>query len=287
MRNPNAAFQVRVNTTSLLRPACLRLLTAAALSVGVLIPFPGGAAASQVVPHLATYKLSLASSRSSATVTGVDGAMSYAWKDACDGWTVEQRFQVRFTYVEGEQVELSTSYVTWEAKDGSAYRFNVRKLTNGELEEELRGDATLNGADGGVARFERPDRKELALRPGTLFPTAHTIRMLDLARKGDNFLSAPIFDGSEADGASGVSALIAKPAKVGDLKTRSRDLVRERGWPVFMAFFPTDTQEMLPEYETKLTILDNGVVESMLIDYGDFKVRAVLESLEAAPKPPC
>jgi hypothetical protein len=36
-----------------------------------------------------------------------------------------------------------------------------------------------------------------------------------------------------------------------------------------------------------MRLLDNGVARDMLLDYGDFAVKTVLDKLEALPKPSC
>jgi len=243
------------------------------------------AAVPEIAPHNAVYKLSLKNARASSQVAGVDGLMSFSWKDACTGWTVEQRFDVTFTYAEGEAVSFSTNYVTWESKSGDSYRFNVRKLINGEVDEDLKGEASLEGEAGGTVRFSQPEEKVLPLQAGTLFPTAHTVRLIAMAEEGEPFFSAPVFDGSEFAGAAPVSAVIGarqKPPTDADQALR-----RAPGWPVHMAFFPADPMEALPEYETAMTLLANGVVRGMVIDYGDFQVDVTLEKLEGAPAPRC
>lgn len=269
------------------RPKLAHLAGAAVLVLAAAMPARSAQAVPDIAPHLATYKLSLASARSQSPISGVDGKMTFAWNDSCDAWTIEQRFQVNFIYAEGEQMELNTSYATWEAKDGKSYRFNVKKLSNGELEEELRGEATLTGPGGGIARFTKPEAKEVKLAPGTMFPTAHTLKLLGQVGTPENFLSAPVFDGAEADGPSGVGALIGRDRPVAPAQVGAEDLLKGRAWQVFLAFFPTDQQELLPEYETSLILLENGVVRSMVIDYGDFKVDVELESLERRPKGAC
>lgn len=271
-------------------PLAATLAVMATAALGVLTAAPpalAAGAATGIAPHKATYLLTLGQSASGSPVSDVNGRMSFAWQDACDGWTVEQRFEVDFTYVEGQTVEMATSYVTWEAKDGGSYRFNVRKMVNGKLDEELRGDATLKGDKGGVARYSRPEEKEIPLAPGTIFPSAHTILLLNLANSGEVFFSRYIFDGSESEGATAVSAVMGRRKPLEGLETRSAELRKPDAWPVHLAFFPADRQEYLPDYETSLKLLDNGIVQSMVIDYGDFTVNAKLESLEAAPRPPC
>jgi hypothetical protein len=64
-------------------------------------------------------------------------------------------------------------------------------------------------------------------------------------------------------------------------------LHKDKAWPVHLAFFANDYQQALPDYDTAMMLMDNGIVQSMLIDYGDFKVRAELVALEPLPKPAC
>lgn len=243
--------------------------------------------AAQIEPHRALYRMTLAQARNSSKVNDVRGTMAFEWADACDGWTTEQRFQLRFAYTEGEVMDMATTYATWESKDGLAYRFNVRKLVNGEVDEEVRGDARLTRTGGaGMARFVKPEAKELELAPGTLFPTAHTLAILEHALRKERMFAAVVFDGADADGATEVSAVIANATRTA--ATAPEPLRKDReGWPVRMAFFPLDSDAETPEYEMGIRLLRNGVVDSMRIDYGDFIVDAVLEKLEALPKARC
>ncbi|MDE1146631.1 MAG: cell envelope integrity EipB family protein [Azospirillaceae bacterium] len=242
----------------------------------------------QMSPHRAAYRLSLASSREGSRVTGVVGAMNFAWNDVCRGWTTEQRFQIRFQYSESDDQEMTTSYTTWEAKDGSVYRFNVRKQVSGQPDEEMKGVATLAGEDGGVAHFEKPKPQDIQLAPGTVFPTAHTLLLIDQARHGDAPVYVrPVFDGSDAEEAGPVSAVIGKAKPLAHDAIVVAALHKDKAWPVHLAFFPNDEQQALPDYDTAMMLMDNGIVQSMLIDYGDFKVRAELVALEPLPKPAC
>ncbi|WP_246337242.1 cell envelope integrity EipB family protein [Azospirillum oleiclasticum] len=248
---------------------------------------PQSAVAADIAPHRAIYRMSLLSARNSSKVTDVRGRMMFEWADACDGWTTEQRFQLRFVYAEGDEMNMTTNYTTWEAKNGQRYRFNVRKLVNGEVDEDLRGEAVLKpGGGAGEARFSKPEESQMELPPGTMFPTAHTLAILEHARDQKPFFSRTIFDGADADGATDVSAVIGKAAPA--RKDTNDPLLRNQtGWPVRMAFFPLASDAATPEYEMSIRLLRNGVVESMQIDYGDFAVDAVLEKLEPLPKSGC
>lgn len=259
------------------------------------------------MPHRAIYRLSLLSARNSSPVVDVTGRMLFQWSDACDAWTVEQHFRMNFLYAEGDEVRMTTNYATWEAKDGSSYHFNVRKTVNGQLDEELKGEA-ITGVPGkpGVARFVKPEVDEARLTPGAIYPTRHTMMLLETALAGEHFVSRSVFDGADADGATEISAVIGKrvmlkdgvakgaavkehPTRevlVADAKRQSR-LLSGPAWPVRLAFFPAKSESSAPEYEMSMLLLHNGIAETMRIDYGDFTVNAILETLEPLPKSGC
>lgn len=272
-----------------------RLFVAAGLGAALLLasaapssPAPAAAPGKVVLePHRAVYRLSLRSARNSSKIADVRGAMMYEQADVCDGWTVEQRFQLRFMYAEGDETEMVTNYTTWESKNGQRYRFNVRKFVNGDTDEEIRGSARTKGKGGaGEVRYVMPDADQVPLGRGALFPTAHTVALIEKAQRNERLFNRVVFDGADADGATEVNAVIgtARPA---DLPVDSPLLKNKTSWPIRMAFFPLADAQDTPEYELSMRLLSNGVIGSMQIDYGDFVVDAVLEKIEALPKAHC
>lgn len=269
------------------------------LSVTALITLGAAAYASPVSsvlsdfrPHRAVYAMSLESARNSAKVVDIRGRMMFEWADSCDGWTTEQRFQLRFSYSEGDEMNMTTNYAAWEARDGRDYHFSVRKLVNGEVDEEISGRATLKrDGSGGTATFRKPEETVIELPPQTMFPTAHTFAVLEHARNNERFFVRQVFDGSEAEGATEVSTVIAKiDGKTADLPeaVANDPLIKgQQSWPVRMAYFPTDPEAAEPEYEMSLRMMRSGIAQTMHIDYGDFVIKAVLERIEALAKPPC
>jgi hypothetical protein len=267
-----------------------RLVIRAAVLAAMVFAWSASAAPPapvELVPHRAVYRMALMTARNSSKIVDVRGAMMFEQSDACDGWTTEQRFQLRFVYAEGEEMNMTTNYTTWEAKNGGRYRFNVRKLVNGETDEEVRGNALMKPSKGGgEVHYLMPDTTTVKLAPGTLFPTAHTHAVLERARKDERFLNRIVFDGADAEGASEINAVIGLPRPHAG-RVDAPLLKGRTEWPVRMAFFPLSSTAETPEYETTVHLLDNGVVAGMQIDYGDFVVDAVLERLEALPKPRC
>jgi hypothetical protein len=260
------------------------------LSALALLSFAVPAGAVDIAPHRALYTMSLGTAKSNSGVVGASGTMSYAWGETCDGWTVEQRYKLRMQYAESPEIEIVSNYVTWESKDGLRYRFNERKLKNGEVDEEVRGEAQLDGkGKGGTATFSRPKTQTIDLPAGALFPTAHTILILDRAAAGEQFVSEQVFDGASEETAVQVSAVVGQeqPAAAKGDGTPESPLLDRRSWRVRLAFFSADQKSDKPEYELGMRLYENGVSRDMLLDYGDFAVKAKLDEIEALPKPNC
>jgi hypothetical protein len=262
-----------------------RLLFASLILVAVL----AAPATAQVASHRAAYKLSLGNGKSSG-ITTLDGGMTIDWHEACEGWTISQRMRFELVDEDGQSVDNDISFSSWEAKDGLNYRFTLRTLRNGEVAEELRGKAELEGrGKGGKAVFSEPEDEVIELPPGTIFPTEHSILLIQRAQAGDKIFARQVFDGATLDGALEINALIAgklQPPKPASSKI-SADLLKGAAWRVRMAFFKLEEQAAEPEYETSLHLLDNGVGLDFVFDYKDFSIKAQLEQLEALPKPRC
>lgn len=259
----------------------IRAAAGAALSLGLALSLPSPADAGAISPHRALYDLSLASSRASGGVVGVQGRMLFEWGDTCDGWTVQQRYRMLLSQAQEDQVEIVSSLASWESKDGLRYRFTLKKKRGDEPEEEVRGSARLEGQGRrGVARFTRPEETRIDLPRGTIFPSAHTIEVIRRAEAKEHFFARRVFDGSEVEKPVDVTAFIGpalpRPAGAGNAK----GLLDRPGWKVRLAFFPAAAKNPLPDYEIGLDLLDNGVSSEMLIDYGDFTVRARLKDVE-------
>ncbi len=258
-----------------------------AVSIGVIamVLAAGAASAADLAAHRAVYSMKLHSARASGGITGASGAMTYRFADACDGWVVENRTALSFSYSEGNQITTNWEFVTWESKDGLRYRFHVRSSRNGEVMEEIDGTARLDGFGmGGVATFTRPEPMTVKLPKGTMFPTEHTLRLLERAEAGDKVFMRTVFDGSGTDGPFDVNALIGKRLPAGNPK---QPLLAGPSWRIGMAFFPVDSKVETPDYEVALRYFSNGVAVDVVQNFGDFALRADLDTLEPLPPPDC
>lgn len=260
-------------------------------ALGLSLGLTGTAGAVNLTPNHALYTTSLNSAKPEGGVVAAEGSLDVKSGETCDGWTVEEHDKLTVHYAEDSDVEVATNSVTWESKDGLRFRFSQREMKNGALDDEVSGEARLDGdSTGGKVEFSRPKDSTLVLVPDVLFPTGHTIRLIERAAAGDQFIAAKVLDGTSEQNAADVSAVIGAPesaeATAAEEPIKSPLLARP-SWRVHLAFFPADSRSDKPDYEIDMRLLDNGVSRDMVLDYGDFSIRAKLDKIEALPKPSC
>ena len=265
-----------------------RRVASVALISGFSVMGISAAIGAEIAPHRALYTMILASSRTDSGVVDARGTMQYEWGESCDGWTIEQRYRLRMRYGETPDADIVSSFVTWESKDGLRYRFNQRQTRNGEVDQDIRGEARLEAlGGGGVAEFVKPKPQTFQLVPGVLFPSAHTILLIDKAGEGENFVSRQVFDGASDENAVQISAAIGTKVATDAAADHRSPLLQRPGWRIRLAFFPADNSVEKPDYELGMHLLDNGVSRDMLIDYGEYSIRAKLDDIEPLTKPNC
>lgn len=266
--------------------------TTAASIAAVILLMPVSAFAAEIATHRALYRLAMVSGSGSGGVVGVDGGMSFEWGESCDGWTVKQRYVMRFSQSEGDDSTITTDYVTWESKNGLEYRFNVKRQADGVETEVVSGNARLEAkGGGGLARFDRPKAGNIVLPAGTLFPTEHSLVLIDKAVAGERFDRSLVFDGSEMTGSAAAATVILKrrPADAGSIL--EAPLGPDPVWPMKVAFYAAqgtaDRGEELPDFEISMDIQANGIVTGLTLVFDHATVRGTLERIEAIEPPDC
>lgn len=214
--------------------------------------------------------------------------MTFEWADACDGWALDQRYFLRFTNNAGVDSVIQSSSVNWESKDGLRFRFNSKRSHDGDVTEEFRGEARLERAGGaGMATFTRPREAKIPLPAGTRFPTNLTIHLLKAASRGERSDRSLVFEGADMEGAQPVVTTIlpARAARGAGLLTPP--LGPNPAWPMILAYFRPGRGDSVPETEITMDMQANGVVPYFVLDYGAFKLRAVLARVSALPPAAC
>ncbi|WP_428484324.1 cell envelope integrity EipB family protein [Rhodopila sp.] len=263
---------------------------AALLLTANVVAQPAGAASAPVPPpastgllaHRALYTLTLGSAKGG-DVIAAHGTMGYEVTDACDGWAVRQRLRMTITNADGQDIEMSSDYATWEAKSGLKFRYHVRQMTDEAVTSQTDGEASLQRTGGsGEAHYTSPHDSISTLPAGTLFPMMHTSAIIAAARDRKRFLALPLFDGTDENGVEDSFIVILNwnppfatkwPVLSGLPSTR-----------VHLSFFDHQPNTMTPSYEVGMRYWENGVADDMQMDFGDFVMNAKMSEFTPQPR---
>ncbi len=272
------------------RNGFLSILSLAAI-VAVFQPNIAGAVVAppiKITPHRAAYLFEMISSDPSGGVANVSGGMTFEWADACDGWALDQNYLLQLSNSDGSRTEIQTSSASWESKDGLRYRFIVKRGRDGKLVEDLRGKAKL-GAPGasGAVEFSKPAAKRIPLPAGTRFPTNFMLDQMRAAKKDSRMAPSLVFEGAAMEGPQTVTTTILPQRAPRGESILKAPLGPSDIWPMYVAYFPADKPDGNPETEVSIDVQANGIVPEFVLDYGIFKLRAVLAKISALPPAGC
>lgn len=253
------------------------LLAASGIFTGAL----SSAQAAQMQPHAATYDFKLLRAASGSGIAGAEGQMVYRLEDACRGWNASQKATITLAFAQSVgSFEFGWSLDAWESKDGNDYRFFLRRLTGPEA-EQFSGSAKLSDMTAEVTS-DGEDPVEVALMPGTLFPMAFTDKVIAAAEAGEVLVSAPLYDGGPAEELYEVSMVVGKEVPAGqDLADPA--LSGLRSWEANAAFFQLDSELSEPDQEQSFRLFENGVIDRLILDMGDFAIEGRLSDYQELP----
>jgi len=238
-------------------------------------------------PHKALYAVKLQSARSGSQIINIDGHMYYDWAYDCDAWTSKHRFNVLYEYADSPAMRISSDFSNFEKYDATTLDYSVIRYQDGRQYEGIRGQARSFADQKGEAIYNEPPGLVQSLPAGTLYPMAHTIKVLKAANDGEKFVNATVFDGSDGDGPVEINAFIGKQTEraaimdvAEDNKALDQSLINGKAREIQLAFFPLNKYEDQADYEMNLTLHDNSVISDMLINYSDFSVSQTLIAIE-------
>ena len=266
-------------------------VTSAAMLAGGLAERAEAFAAKEPIkltPHRAVYEVTLDDARSASGITGIDGRMVFEFSGSeCDGYTLNMRMVTQMTDSQGQTNLTDLRSSTWEQGDGQRFRFQSAQYLNDKLGDVTMGRATRNVPDTAVqVKLSQPSHAELNLSGKVLFPTQHSLALMNAALDGQGLLQAEIYDGSEkGQKVYETTAFIGKPVAPGtdeqlEAPAKEKGLAELVSWPVSIGYFESKAGDLTPSYQIDFRLYANGVSRELLIDYGDFSVHGKLTSLE-------
>jgi hypothetical protein len=175
---------------------------------------------------------------------------------------------------------------TWEQGDGTKFRFQSAQYLNDKLGDVTVGRASREAPGAVKVKISQPARGELDLSDKVLFPTQHSLALIDAAQAGQSMLQAQLYDGSEkGQKVYETTAIIGKEITPGaDQKlepvAKEKGLAQLVSWPVSIGYFEPKQGDLTPSYQIDFRLYANGVSRELLIDYGDVSIHGTLTSLE-------
>jgi hypothetical protein len=197
--------------------------------------------------------------------------------------------------IEGEddQTNLSDTLATsWEDGPANTFRFANKSAIDATPQDVSEGRAE-RAADGRVVvKIAKPAEGEAALGAGVAFPTQHMRRILEAARKGERIFSVKVFDGTETgrrvyDTMAVIGRVIEPGAGTLEQATRQPELAKVRRWPVTVSYFDAASESQTPIYTLGFELFETGVSRDLTLDYGDFRLKGEMATLEFLPATPC
>jgi hypothetical protein len=249
----------------------------------------------KLVAHRAIYEMTLDDARTASGITGIDGRMVFEFTGSeCDGYSLNMRMVTQMTDSQGQTNLTDLRSSTWEQGDGQKFRFQSSQYLNDKL-----GDVTMGRAVRGtpneavMVKLSQPAQAELNLTGSVLFPTQHSLALIDAAQAGQPIFQARIYDGSEKgrkvyDTTAFIGTMVA-PGGDAKLEVAAKDkgLGELASWPVSIGYFELKGGDLTPSYQIDFRLYENGVSRELLIDYGDFSIHGTLTELEYLKAPAC
>lgn len=245
-------------------------------------PLPAAAAVNLTGQH-ALYNFTLTKLRTH-DITGATGQMSFDIVDGCTGWATTQHMTLILRNVDGTLSKTVSDYITWESKDGKTLTFTTRESDNDGPEQVDDAGSATHGPDGsGVVSYTTPASTKFSLPKGTLFPTQHTIALLAAGDNGQKFISPPLFDGTDANGAQATFVTVLKHDQGGKTAWKALDGIPSSD--IDIAFFARKSDDETPNFRTSMRYFDDGVADNLVLDFGDFVMTGTLARLTIPPSP--
>lgn len=243
----------------------------------------------ELTPHRAIYDMTLDNSTAGSNVATIRGRLVFDFSGSqCEGYTLNTRLVTQIVDRDGKSLVTDMRSSSWEHGGGERFRFNTSQYLNRQLSEAVAGNAARRNDEKSLSiALVRPAKAELRLQGKAMFPTQHSIAILQAAMQGDLVLQADIYDGSEkGNKVYETTTFIGKILPPGANKTfkpvkNAETLDDLPSWPVSISYYDrSQQQESAPAYQLAFRLYANGVSRKLQIDYGNFSVNGELSGIQ-------
>lgn len=243
-----------------------------------------------LVPHRAVYDLVLDASEPSKNIDSAKGRIAFDFSgDACEGYALSFRQVTQLDSSEIGSRTIDARTTSFEAGDGSSYRFKTESSNGAGAPEIIDGTAQKQG-EGYEVKLRAPKAETHREAADALFPNAQMKAVIEAARAGRNTLNVRLYDG--ANNGKEVYETLSVIGKRLEGKASEAPLQRPEfeslaRWPVKISYFKVGSGETTPAYTIAFELYENGVTGAVRLNYGSFALRGTLTRLDLLPQPDC
>ncbi len=237
-----------------------------------------GPAGAGLLPHRAFYRLEPLPERA-LPATRVVGRLALEWRRTCAGWVSRQRLAFVMAPDDAAPFAVDIRFRGFERRDGRRFDFAMETFEDSRLAERVEGRAWLpeTPREPGGLVLERPVPRRLALPAETRFPARQMEELLAAARAGRRLVDQLVYDGSGEEGLVRAVTVFGRP----------RDEDGRRLWPFVMGYHRPDDPAPVPRLQLWGAMDEGGVFRELVLDFGDFALRAVPVRIRELPPPRC
>ncbi|WP_413993380.1 cell envelope integrity EipB family protein [Labrys okinawensis] len=248
------------------------------------------------VAHRAIYDLQLDGRKQSTSVDSMRGRIVYDFSgNACDGYALNFR-QVTEIGLSGGGVNTSDlRSATFEDDKGHSFRFNSQNYTNQKVDGVVDGQASRADSGGIAVALKKPKTTKFDLSKEVLFPTGQMKAIVAAAQAGQHVFESQVYDGSDGgqkiyDTLAVIGSAISpdKPREGAAIGAKELDGIDR--WPVTISYFDPSKKvvgEQTPVYTMSFDLYADGISGNLTLDYGDFRLRGTMASLDFLPQTAC
>ena len=255
------------------------------LSIFISFLYVNASLSSTIVSHKAYYDLEFLTSNTPSAVDGGSGKSSFLLEKQCKGWSLKETFIINFNLNNKDNSKNYSIFSSFE--DFNSKNFSFEHLDKNDFEKEMFYSGYVkknkNTLDGII--FDKKNEK-FSFNDNILFPTEHLEILLENAKKNINFHTAKVFFGSDKNNlVKIVSAFIGK--KIKTILSLENDLLKKQVWPIQLSFYNLNQKNPGPRTKVIAYVDDSGIAHSYIVDYGSYKMKGKLTSIEKVSKLKC
>ena len=233
---------------------------------------------STIVSHKAYYDLEFLTNDSPSVINSGSGKSSFFLEKQCKGWSLKETFAITFNLNNKDNSKNFSIFSSFE--DFTSKNFSFEHLDKNDFEKEMfySGYAKKNKNILNGIIFEQKNKK-FSFKDDILFPTEHLEILLENAKKNKNFHTAKVFFGSDKNNlVKIVSAFIGK--KIKTILSIENDLLKKQVWPIQLSFYNLNQKNPGPKTKVIAYVDESGIAHSYTVDYGSYKMKGKLTSIE-------